>query len=558
MANNSEKTTEDPIQAEDAHVTGTLGGYLQKTFGLVGRWVTVLAGVGAGAILLGGILFLAVPILSRTALTVLAIGGVLVLISITVSFSSVRMAVTGRRGRYSTNAIVMVVVFVLIAALVAFVGFRNSVRMDVTATKQFSLAPQTVDVLENLPEPVRASGFFVPGEPIATQVSHLMREFEIRAGAKFTYRLIDPETKPAIARQYNVSRYGTVVFEGMNSGRKTPVFTLSTGGQPNIQEQQFLTALLIASGVERKSVYFLSGHGEKNPSDINLESTDGFGVALEGLRGDNYEPKPLNLAQDVAIPDDATVVVVADPKGELTEEEGQQLHIYLKKGGRMVLLLESTLPVSWNDFLNRWGIEVGPETIVDTTRSLAADSRTIIPQFLPGVEIPIAQQLGPTYFPGAAPLGVTLAELPDTIRILPLALTSPATSWGTTNDEGTEYKPDSDVPGPLIPALAIQAISPPGEAPDLELTREIRLVVFGDSDFASNRFFYVSSNADLFLNSINWLAGDINLISVRPKPFAFRQLVVNPRELTFIRYSSWLMLPLAIAIIGGLIWWRRR
>jgi len=157
MANNSEKTTEDPIQAEDAHVTGTLGGYLQKTFGLVGRWVTVLAGVGAGAILLGGILFLAVPILSRTALTVLAIGGVLVLISITVSFSSVRMAVTGRRGRYSTNAIVMVVVFVLIAALVAFVGFRNSVRMDVTATKQFSLAPQTVDVLENLPEPVRAS-----------------------------------------------------------------------------------------------------------------------------------------------------------------------------------------------------------------------------------------------------------------------------------------------------------------------------------------------------------------------------------------------------------------
>ena len=54
------------------------------------------------------------------------------------------------------------------------------------------------------------------------------------------------------------------------------------------------------------------------------------------------------------------------------------------------------------------------------------------------------------------------------------------------------------------------------------------------------------------------LQGDVELISIRPKPFAFRELVVTKGELGFIRYTSWLLLPLAVAILGGIAWWRRR
>ena len=82
--------------------------------------------------------------------------------------------------------------------------------------------------------------------------------------------------------------------------------------------------------------------------------------------------------------------------------------------------------------------------------------------------------------------------------------------------------------------------------------------MLGDSDFASNRFYSAYSNSDLFLNSVNWLAKDYSLISIRPKPYAFRELVVLPYEFDIIRYSSWFILPLVVALLGLLTWWRRR
>ena len=84
------------------------------------------------------------------------------------------------------------------------------------------------------------------------------------------------------------------------------------------------------------------------------------------------------------------------------------------------------------------------------------------------------------------------------------------------------------------------------------------IVVFGDSDFASNNYFEAVNNGDFFLNSINWLVGDIPLASIRPKQFVLRQLNLTPNEFNFMRYSGWLLLPVVMAVLGGFVWWRRR
>jgi ABC-type uncharacterized transport system involved in gliding motility auxiliary subunit len=83
-------------------------------------------------------------------------------------------------------------------------------------------------------------------------------------------------------------------------------------------------------------------------------------------------------------------------------------------------------------------------------------------------------------------------------------------------------------------------------------------VVIGDSDFASNKYYFAYTNSDLFLNSINWLTKDYALISIRPKPIVFRELVLTRREFNFIRYSSWFLLPSAIAFMALIVWWRNR
>ena len=82
--------------------------------------------------------------------------------------------------------------------------------------------------------------------------------------------------------------------------------------------------------------------------------------------------------------------------------------------------------------------------------------------------------------------------------------------------------------------------------------------VFGDADFVSNRYFYAFSNSDLFLNTVNHIAGDDALVSIRPKPTVFREMAMTPRELEIVRCIGWFLLPLLVALFGSAVWWVRR
>ena len=139
-----------------------------------------------------------------------------------------------------------------------------------------------------------------------------------------------------------------------------------------------------------------------------------------------------------------------------------------------------------------------------------------------------------------------------------LAVTS-SDSW-MINDPTRNEPQAGDRKDFFFPAVAVRAFAPLGEELPSSPTNDkiASIVVFGDSDFVSNRYFYDANNSDFFLNSVNWLVGDIALASIRPKPFAFRQLILTRNERHFVQYSSWLLPPLLMALAGGFVWWRRR
>ena len=117
------------------------------------------------------------------------------------------------------------------------------------------------------------------------------------------------------------------------------------------------------------------------------------------------------------------------------------------------------------------------------------------------------------------------------------------------------FSPAEDRPGPFALVTAVEA----GGTIDESTSHPVaRFVIFGDSDFAKNKFFTSSDNADLFLNSVNWLADDAEIISIRPKLFTFRELVVTTRERDFMKWSSWIVPPAVMLILGAFVWWRRR
>ena len=85
-----------------------------------------------------------------------------------------------------------------------------------------------------------------------------------------------------------------------------------------------------------------------------------------------------------------------------------------------------------------------------------------------------------------------------------------------------------------------------------------RLVVFGDADFASNDLIETSANRDLFVNSVNWLMGDVEAISIRPRLSRASRFNLSAQDALRIRLLSLFVLPEAIAVIGVFVWWSRR
>ena len=594
--------------SEEEKLSGTLFGGLQYLASALGGLSTAFALVGIIGLVLGVIILIFIPDLRPYSYIIMGAGGALVLVSVAMSFRTVTRAITGRRGRYGTNTAIMVTAFLGITVVVSFLAFDNNKRIDVTATKQFSLAPRTVELLKNLKEPVQAKAFFGPAsspneEAFRNQIDDLLHEFKVRTG-KFSYEFIDPDIDPLSASEYKVTRYGTIVFESMESKKRHPVFPSAA------LEQEFVTGLLIITGQKQKQVFFLTGHGEADTQNPE-PNTEGFGLAYAGITNENYAVSTINLIlqgdreellgkkdseasgtfQEIEDRREKRVnmLVVAAPKNDLLEGESQMLDDYLKSGGNLLLLLEPGTPQTFRDFLARWGIVVSEGRIVDKQRFLGERNEITVltrDQYFNALPQPLDRilaitdltaRLDTTYYPGVAALrpaeeGVVFfppepkdeeqeeeeEEKTPTVFGTALAFTSVA-SW--LIDDPTRNDPqEGDPRGPFYPAVAIRAIAPlDGELPSSpEDVNPASIVVFGDSDFATNRYFYTSSNSDFFLNSVNWLVGDIALADIRPKPLAFRELVLTRNEFDFMRYSSWFLLPALMAVAGGLVWWRRR
>ena len=157
-----------------------------------------------------------------------------------------------------------------------------------------------------------------------------------------------------------------------------------------------------------------------------------------------------------------------------------------------------------------------------------------------------------------------------------LVLTSEA-SWGERDldrffSAGQAEFGDDDLAGP-VPVAVAGILSPAGDAeegegvsPDQEETatrkseesREARLVVIGDSDFAANQLIGEFRNRDLFVNAVNWLLGDVEAISIRPDQARASRMQLSGEQFLQIRYLSLFVLPQAIAVLGVFAWWSRR
>jgi ABC-type uncharacterized transport system involved in gliding motility auxiliary subunit len=154
--------------------------------------------------------------------------------------------------------------------------------------------------------------------------------------------------------------------------------------------------------------------------------------------------------------------------------------------------------------------------------------------------------------PGARSLAIIDATT-GSATITVIAATSEQ-SWGETDlanlSKGVKPDPGQDAVGSLIVATTVERDAADGA--------KSRLAVYGNARFATDRWIQTGGNLDFFVNTVNWLAEDEQLISIRPTQTEDRTLFIPPAQAQFIAFGSALGLPLLVLALGALVWWRRR
>lgn len=473
----------------------------------------------------------------------------------------------GTRAGAFTSASVLLMLAILVG--VNYVAGRQHKRWDLTEGGQFTLSDQTRKVLDGLKAPVNVKVFAKDTE---------FQRFRDRldgytyASAQVKVDYIDPDKQPAVARQWQVQQYGTIAVD--YNGRVERVTTDT--------EQDITNAIVKAVEGGEKKVYFSQGHGERDTASADQRT--GYNAIAGALQRDNFAVEKVVLAQQQEVPADAAVLVVAGPKTDFLQPELDMVTRYLDKGGKLLLLIDppdgpTAAPLSGLIGLAKaWGVDVGNNVVVDVSsvgQLLGAGPSVPVVATYP--DHPITENFGLiTAFPLAR--SVTPVEGGTNGRTAqPLATTS-AQSWAETDlaavfdgkpvarDEGT-----GDTEGPITLAAAVGIDAPaapatpptpppvPGQpAPEAPRKPQTRVVVIGDSDFASNAVLGTQGNRDLFLNAVNWAAQQENLIAIRPKQAGDRRVTMTEDQQRRVLYLSVLGLPLAVAALGFWTWNRRR
>jgi ABC-type uncharacterized transport system involved in gliding motility auxiliary subunit len=458
----------------------------------------------------------------------------------------------GRNLRFGTNLVIAAIAVLGIIAFVEAISLRHSYRLDLTANKRYSLSPQSRQLMAELPQPVKATAFFQETQAGREAAKDLLDQYAYY-GKQFTYEFIDPDRNPGIAKRYGITSYGTIVLE---SGEKEEKVLTA-------DEENLTNALLKVMREGKKVVYFLEGHGEHS---INNSERDGYSEAKRAIESQNYEVKSISLFTEGKLPDDASILIIAGPRKDLLEPELAEITRFIERGGKVFFLLDPEGPPGLPKYLTDYGIQVVEGVVVDlVSRIFGADY--LMPVITSYEEHPITKNFEvASFFPLALEVKTT-DKMPERVSAQVLARTSP-NSWLKRDMEElkaelrAEGRPllneGRDEKGPL-PVAAVATVTTRSEGAGDKAPKRARIVVFGDSDFASNNYLNLSGNRDLFLNTVSWLAEEENLIAIRPKEGGqfFTPVTADQERLIF--WLSMIALP-AVVIGAGVAtyMWRRQ
>ena len=456
-----------------------------------------------------------------------------------------------KSGSNMTASILLVLV---LAVFVTLLSERHYFRWDLTSTKEHTLTERTLQVLRNVDKPVTIKAFVRRGFPESTEAEKLLSSYHY-ASDRISYELIDPERNPSIARGYGIKTINTFIIEGYDQSQTIKI----------ADEEHITNGLIRLVNKKNIKIYWTSGHGERSFSGTDPES---LGKLQERLSKEKNEFIQINLMTE-EIPPDADLLIIAAPEKQLFEEEKKSIEEFLKKGGRVLIFLEPFMDGGLGEMIESYGIQLADDIIVDKmSRVMGGDY--LLPMIANYGHHTITEDFELTsLFSVARSIEKAKKDIPG-ISTTPLAFTSPQ-SWSETDkpsiDAGKVQLNEKDRKGPI--SLAV--ISETEHNPDVnaepdnnekrEKTQPVKkgmLLVFGDVDFASNRFIDLVGNSDFVTNAINYLIGRGEYITIRKDRKPVEPLSLSRTQGQVLFWIPVIAMPLLVLLLGVIVWLRRK
>jgi ABC-type uncharacterized transport system involved in gliding motility auxiliary subunit len=429
-----------------------------------------------------------------------------------------------------------------------------------------------VKILQNLKAPVKVSVFDEPGRFQRFRDSLSMYT---NASPNIQVEYVDMDREPARAREYAIVAPGTVVME--YDGRREKVMS---------EREQDLTNTLIKVTTGRQiKAYFVQGHGER---DSVGNDRPGYASVVDALKRDNYTVDNIVLAQSQAgVPADASVLILAGPTADYLKPEVDAIRTYVRRGGKLLVLLDPPVGESARStptleaLLKEWGITLGHDVVIDASgmgQLLGTDASVPVVASYP--QHPITENFDLlTAFPlaqsvrGEAGVELGTANTQNVINTSDRSwsesdLKSLASGGKVSLDEAA-----GDQRGPITIALSLSMDAPdappaadakpadgdkPADGAKPAPKTQMRIMVVGDSDFATNAAAGIQGNADLFVNMNNWLTQQEDLISIHPRDAGDRRVTMTADQQRRLLWLSLLFIPGLILGSGVYTWWQRR
>jgi len=449
-----------------------------------------------------------------------------------------------RQTKYVLYAAVYIAVVLAIATIANILASRYDKSFDATSNKRYSLSDQTAKIVKGLTQDATITYFnrstgFREGKDLLDQYEGLSHKVRVK--------YVDPEKDPLTARAAGIRTAPTAVVQIGDRKEEAKSFT----------EEGITGAFIRDLKNTTRTICFVTGSGEHRIDDSDR---NGYSHLKDLLGKDEYAAKSINLLEKADVPVECTVVVVAGPRGDYVQPEVDALKKYVENGGRALFMLDPPLKVGQaiadNDaltgLLQSWGVTAEKDLIMDLSPigqllgvgpmvSLVHNYEThVIVNELKGTS---------TGFPLARSLEVKSTDKSTVEKLFSSSESSEATSKLDKRD--VEANDPKNKKGPLTIAVV-------GTYKTAKQGAQGRFVVMGCSGWAANRFLGFNGNRDLALNTMNWLASDEDLISIRPKEREDRRITMTRAQMNWVRITSQFLFPLIVVIAGVTVWWRRR